>query len=183
VSWADERVRVEQTYEFPAYRSFFLIRQRVRPVCLDGQPELVALDAQFQPHRLTKCYPNFVGIPSGDEQPHFGWRQGSWVPDYATLMTPPRFEESLSLVITRKEGLTGIRQGFWPAERPQPGKCEIAQIELVGDKTAGCDAAIYVLLHPGHQIAAKQFLADLYLAPRVDLVDRSRWADGVSPTQ
>ena len=177
VRWADERVRVEQTYEFRAYQPFFLIHQRVRPVSLDGQQELVAFNAQFQAHRLTKCFPNFDGIPSGDEQPHFGWRQGAWVPDYATLMTPPDFEESLSLVITRKQGLIGIRQGFWPAERPRAGKRQIAQIELTADKTAGCDAEIYVLLHARHQIVAKQFLADLRLAPRVEVVDKLNGRD------
>ncbi len=170
VRWADERVRVEQIYEFPALRPCFTIRQKVRPIDLAGQQELVALDARFQRQRLTKSFPNFVGVVHDKEQPHFGWRQGTWVPDYATLMAPNDFDESLSLVITQGSGLVGIRQGFWPAERPKPGKCEMAEIELLADPAAGCDVEAYVLLHTGHQIVAKRFLADLRMPPKVSVV-------------
>ena len=174
VTWADERIRVEQTYEFRAYQPYFVVRQKVQPIRLEGQQELVAFNAQFQPQRLTKSFPNFVGAPNDGEQPHFCWRQGAWVPDYATLMAPDGFEESLSLIISGSEGLSGIRQGFWPKLRPNPGKCEIAQIELLAHPAAGCDAEIYVLLHPGHQIVAKQFLADLRVPPRVELIDKPK---------
>ncbi|MFC1597188.1 hypothetical protein ACFL5Q_04515 [Planctomycetota bacterium] len=175
VRWADPRVRVEQRYEFHAYQRYFTIRQQVRPIDLADQQELVALDARFKPHRLTKSYPNFVGVVNDKEQPHFGWRTGDWVPDYATLMTPNDFEESLSLVITRSRGLVGIRQGFWPAERPKSGKCEVSQIELLADPATGCDVEARVLVHGGHQIVAKRFLQDLRNAPRVDVVESPRW--------
>jgi len=175
VAWADERVAVEQTYAFPAHQPYFLIRARVVPRDLAGQQELVALDAQFRPHQLTKSYPTFVGAVSGGQQPHFGWRTGTWVPDYVTLMTPGEFEESISLITTRSRGLQGIRQGFWPAERPQPGKCEIARVELLGDPTAGCDYETYVLLHAGHQVVAKQFLAEIQTSASVELVTDPRW--------
>ncbi|MFH1919657.1 MAG: hypothetical protein ABIP48_07240, partial [Planctomycetota bacterium] len=177
VRWADERVQVDQTYEFPAYKPYFIIRQRVKPIDLGGQQELVGLDAQFQPHRLTKSFPNFVGVVSGNEQPHFGWRTGAWVPDYATLMAPNEFDESISLVITRSRGLTGIRQGFWPAERPKPGKCEIARMELLADPATGCQLDAYVLVHQGHQIVAKRLLADLRTPPHVELIETPQWSD------
>ena len=175
VRWADEKVRVEQVYEFPAYQPYFVIRQHVEPIDLGGQQELVALDAQFKPHRLSKSFPNFVGVVNDQEQPHFGWRTGTWVPGYATLMAPNEFDESLSLVITQGRGLLGIRQGFWPAERPKPGKCEIAQIELLADPATGGDVEAYVLVHQRHQIVAKRFLADLRIPPKVDVVADPQW--------
>lgn len=175
VRWADAKVRVEQLYEFPAYQPYFAIRQQVRPIDLADQQELVALDARFNPHRLTKSYPNFVGVVNDKEQPHFGWREGTWVPDYATLMTPNDFEESLSLVITRSRGLMGIRQGFWPAERPKSGKCEVAQIEFLGDRAAGSDIEARVFLHACHQIVARRFLAAQQTTPRVDVVESPQW--------
>ena len=177
VRWSDERVQVDQTYEFLAHKPYFIIRQRVIASDLSGQQELVALDAQFQPHRLTKSYPNFVGGVTNNEQPHFGWRTGTWVPDYATLMAPGQFDESLSLVITQSRGLTGIRQGFWPAERPQPGKCEIARMELLADPATGCEIEAYVLLHQGHQVVAKRFLADLRTPVGVELVENPPWKE------
>ncbi|NQU22977.1 MAG: hypothetical protein HQ567_17000 [Candidatus Nealsonbacteria bacterium] len=170
VTWADEKVSVEQTYRFAAYQPTFTIRQQVRPIDLEGEQELVAINAQFKPHRLTKTYPNFVGVPADREQPHFGWRQGTWVPPYATLMTPNHFDESVSLVIADARGLIGIRQGFWPRQRPASGKCEVAQIEMLAERSSPCDAEIHVLLHPGHQIAAEQFHAELRLRPRVELL-------------
>jgi len=170
VSWRDAKVAVQQRYCFQAGQPFLRIEQAARPVDLAGEQELVALNAQFQAHKLTKTYPNFVGAPDDKPQPHFGWRLGPWVPDYASLMAPDHFDESISLVIPRQTGLVGVRQGFWPAERPKAGKCELAQIELLGDRSKGCDATVYVLLHEGHQIVAKQFLADQALAPEVIVV-------------
>ncbi len=175
VSWPDPKVRIEQVYEFRAHKPYFLIRKKVEPIDLAGEQELVALDAPFQPHRLTKSFPNFVGVVNDQEQPHFGWRQGTWVPDYATLMAPHEFDDSLSVVITDNRGLAGIRQGFWPTERPKPGKCEIARIEFLADPAAGCEVEAYVLLHAGHQIVAKQLLADLRMPPKVDVVGDPRW--------
>ena len=181
VTWADGKVQVEQTYEIRAYQPFFVIRQKVRPVDLKDVQELVALNAQFRPHRLNKTYPNFVGMVNDKEQPHFGWRYGAWVPDYATLMARGNFDESISLVLTRKKGLTEIRQGFWPKHRPKSGKCEVAQVELLADTTTGCEAEIYVLLHGRHQIVAKQFLADRRNAPAVHVVANPRWARRTTP--
>jgi hypothetical protein len=171
VDWADAKVRVEQVYVFPAAQPYFIVRQSVRPIDLAGEQELVALDARFQPQRLTKSYPNFVGVPSASPQPHFGWRMGSWVPDYATLMSPDHFDESISLVIPRQSGLVGVRQGFWPARRPEAGQCEVAQVEYLADPATGGEADVYVLLHEGHQIVAKRFLGDLRAPPRVETVE------------
>jgi hypothetical protein len=140
-------------------------------VNLSGVQELVALDARFQPHRLAKTYPTFTGTPTDQEQPHFGWRKGSWVPPVVSLIAPGDFDESISLVVTRPDGLSGIRQGFWPAERPKAGKRAVAQIELLADTAGGCDAEIHVLVHGGHQIVAQRFLSDLRTPPRVDVVE------------
>ena len=181
VTWADENVQVEQTYEFRAYQPFFVLSQKVTPVALQDKQELVAVNAQFRPNRLTKTYPSFVGVRKADEQPHFGWRQGAWVPEYATLMQRDGFDESVSLIITRKKGLTGIRQGFWPKERPKSGPCDIAQVELLADRAAGCDAQVYVLVHKGHQVVAKRFLADRRARPRVEVVTDVRWAGRTTP--
>jgi hypothetical protein len=85
-------------------------------------------------------------------------------------MAPDHFDESISLILTRPAGLKSIRQGFWPKDRPKPGKCEAARIELLADTTAGCDAEIIVLLHPGYQIFAKQFSEDLHAPPLVRMV-------------
>jgi len=171
VSWADDKVAVEQTYSFPAHASHFVLRQQVRPVNLADVQELVAVDARFQPHRLAKTYPTFTGRPTDKEQPHFGWRKGSWVPPVVSLITPGDFDESISLLITRPDGLVGVRQGFWPAQRPQPGRREVAQIELLADTADGCDAEIHVMVHEGHQIVAQRFLSNLQSPPRVDVVE------------
>ena len=103
------------------------------------------------------------------------------MPDYATLMARATFDESISLVMTRKQGLNEIRQGFWPERRPKSGKCAVAQIELLADRATGCDAEIYVLLHGRHQIVAKQFLTDRRNAPAVDVVANPRWARRTTP--
>ncbi|MCR4411415.1 MAG: hypothetical protein NUV77_03195 [Thermoguttaceae bacterium] len=174
VSWADAKVRVEQVYVFPAAQPYFFLRQKVRPIDLAGAEELVALDARFRPNRLTKSYPNFVGVPSATPQPHFGWRMGTWVPEYATLLAPNHFDESISLVIPRQTGLVGVRQGFWPARRPEAGKCEAAQVEYLANPATGSEADVYVLLHEGHQIVAKRFLSDLRSPPRVEMVELNR---------
>jgi hypothetical protein len=171
LKWSDAKVALEQEYEFRAGQPYFIVRTKIRPVDLAGQQELVAFNAQLQPHKLAKTFPNFPGDPSDAAQPHFGWRIGSWVPDYASFLAPPQFDESVSLIVTRKTGLKGIRQGFWPRERPKPGKREIAQIELLADTIRGCDAEVYVLLHEGHQIVAKRFQADLALPPEVFVVE------------
>jgi hypothetical protein len=170
VRWRDEKVEVDQRYDFPAKKPYFVIRQTVRPIDLGDVQELVALDARFKPHRLNKSWPDFVGMPNGLEQPHFGWRQGDWIPPYASLIAHPEFDESISLVITQNQGLHRIRQGFWPENRPQPGKCDRAEIELLADLITGCQAEVYVLLHAGHQIVAERFLSDWRVTPRVDVV-------------
>ena len=58
----------------------------------------------------------------------------------------------------------------------KPGKREIAQIELVASPPPSsvslCDAEIFVLLHEGHQVVAKQFRADLALPPALFEVDK-----------
>jgi len=183
VSWSDARVHVVQTYEFPAYQPYFKIRQQPRPIDLGEAQELVAFNGRFNVQKLRKSYPNFVGKVNQKSQPHFGWRQGAWVPECLTLMTPYAFEESLSLVLTRRKGLTGVRQGFWPKRRPNSGPCEMAQIELLGDRRQGCDAEVYVLLHAGHQKTAEQFLASCVAGPQVIVESRPTWRARTQPVR
>ncbi|MBM4047411.1 MAG: hypothetical protein FJ279_20080, partial [Planctomycetes bacterium] len=176
VEWQDALVSVVQTYWFSAFQDYFRLRNEVKPKKLGDAEELVALDARFAVNKLTKSYPNFVGIRETKEQPHFGWRMGPWVPDYLTLMTPPRFEESLSLIVTRKQGVDSVRQGFWPRERPKAGPCEFAQIELISSTRSDVDLEVYVKLHEGHQIVAKRSLESLRQPPLVCPESNPKWA-------
>lgn len=173
VLWYDRRIAVKQHYEFFAGQPYFKVTTITNPKDLKGEQELVVFNAQLQPHKLSKTYPDFPGEASDAEQPHFGWRMGNWVPDCAGFLAPPQFDESISL-IAKHSGLKGIRQGFWPRERPKPGKREIGQIELLADTAHTPNSVIYVLLHEGHQIVAERFQADLALPPEVLVVENRR---------
>ena len=120
VSWKNDRATATQVYTFYARQPWFQVETTVEPKADLGQ-ELVALDARFQANDLAKCFPNFIGMPPKGSKPHFGWRQGAWIPDVVTLMTPPQFDESLSILVLDQEGLTHVRQGFWPENRPKAG--------------------------------------------------------------
>jgi hypothetical protein len=159
VEWEDRNISVTQTYEFSAYQSHFLLRQAARPAPTLQAQEIVALDARFKPNALCKTYPNFVGIaPKPNEaSPHYGWRYGNWIPDYLTIMEQTGFQESISLIPVRCVGLDQVRQGFWPPERPKPGPKTFAEIEFIAHVVNPIELDVYVLLHPGYQVVAKQF--------------------------
>lgn len=173
VTWSDGKVEVRQRYQFSAAMPEFSIWQSVEPKGLAPGEELVAMNGALAVQHLTKTYPNFVGIRSDREQPHFGWRMGSWVPPLVTFTAPPGFEESVSFLIEAgpESGLTGVRQGFWPAERPKPGKCEIAQLELLAARGKTAEFTVTVLVHPGNQAAARA-RAEARKAVEVTVVER-----------
>jgi hypothetical protein len=52
-------------------------------------------------------------------------------------------------------------------------------MEFLADPAAGCEVEAYVLLHAGHQIVAKRFLADLRMPPKLDLVEDPQWISTV----
>ncbi len=142
VTFEDARVRAQQVYRLFAYTDTFELTTTVTPKSLKGVQELVALDARFQPHRLAKTYPNFVGM-RGEEtnQVHYGWRRGNWVPYYITLMNPQGFDESISLVPFEKQGVNHVRQGFYPEQRGKPGALKYAEVEIVALLGAGLQTA------------------------------------------
>ena len=162
VTWEDENVKARQFYKFYAYQPWFVVCSEVLPkgpTALEAQ-EVVVLDAKFKVNRLRKIYPNFTGRVTDKEGPHFGWRQGRWVPDYVTLMTPPDFEESISLLplFGPFPGPDEERQGFWPAERPKPGRCKFARVEFISTSGERAEMRAVVLLHRGHQVVAERLL-------------------------
>lgn len=193
VTFEDARVKAQQVYRLFAHTDTFEIITTVIPKSLKGVQELVALDARFQPHRLAKIYPNFVGI-RGEEtnQVHYGWRRGNWVPDYITLMNPQGFDESISIVpFPSRDGdgatrrVNHVRQGFYPEQRGKPGALKYAEVEIVtlfSDEQRRPQGAMlrsprntqyairlrcFVKLHAGHQVVAKALLEDLTRPPLV----------------
>jgi hypothetical protein len=163
------------TYEFRAHTPHFRIARRLTFVGKERPEEIVVVDARFRRHALAKSYPCFVGVPNDKTQPHFGWRYGNWVPEVLTLMTPPTFDESLSILVRRKDGLDQVRQGFWPAERPKPGPCEQARIELVARHATFCNVELIVYVHREHQIAAARLSERLRDPPLVVLTLNPLW--------
>jgi len=145
-----------QAYTFVPWHAGFQIQAYgFKPQ--EGKPaeDLVTVDARFRAEHFTKTYPNFVGIVSDKEQPHFGWRRGAWVPECLTFMHPPDFTESISLLRVHAEGVARVRHGFWPERRPGAGKCTYARAEYVA--AAGrTGVTLEVLLHRGHHHHAKR---------------------------
>jgi len=173
VDWKDENLRARQVYELRAYADAFRLQTQIVPRAGLEAQELVAVDARFRVHQLTKIFPNFTGISEAfaEKQPQFGWRQAPYVPPVATLMTPNRFPESISFLLRRSHGLSHFRQGFWPKERPQPGTCEYAQVEYVSEPRGPnepprvVEADLWVQVHPGHQVVGQRFRRHLEQPP------------------
>lgn len=170
-------LRCLTTYEFRAGEPWFRLIRHLRFVGKDRPQEIVAVDARFRRGNLSKSFPTFVGEISASNQPHFGWRYGNWVPDYLTLMAPPKFDESLSLLVLRKEGLDQVRQGFWPAERPKSGPCAQARIELISRGAAECEVELIVYLHQGHQVIAAALLDEFRDPPLAILTPDPLWRE------
>ncbi len=177
VSAKSDRLRSRTRYEFRAGTPHFRIRRRVELMGGETPQEIVVLDARFKRHDWLKSYPNFVGLVRDGVQPHFGWRYGPWVPEVFTLMRPPEFDESLSILVLRKDGLDRVRQGFWPEHRPQPGPCSQARIELISTDDRPSDIDCRVLLHGGHQPVAYAARNDLIDPPLVTLTRNPLWRE------
>ena len=175
-TWEDTHVRCRQTYELRAFQPYLLVRSEVTPKEGFSAQELVLLDGRFNSAGMTKIYPNFSGMLGEfrNSHPHFGWREGAHVPGVATIMAPPDFPESLSLVFTRTSGANWWRQGFWPEKRPQPGPCKFAWCELVSRGSRGGQVEAYVLLHGGNQAAAEHWKERVEQPPFVVIGELSR---------
>jgi len=157
VKW-DHPCAAAQWYVFRPWEAGFRLLSTGQPTGKPGD-ELVLVDARFRAEHFTKSYPNFVGIVNDKEQPHFGWRRGAWVPDCLTFMHPPDFTESISLLNLEyfERRVSRVRHGFWPAKRPQAGKCTYAQAEYVStSKDYQSGVGLEVLLHRGHHLHAKR---------------------------
>lgn len=177
LSAESDRLRSRTRYEFRAGAPHVRIRRQVEVVGDAAPQEVVVLDARFKRHGWTKSYPNFVGLVRDHALPHFGWRYGPWVPEVLTLMQPPKFEESLSILVMRKDGIEQVRQGFWSERRPEPGPCNEARIELISTDGGPCDIDCRVLLHGGHQPAAQAVRSDLLDPPLVTLTRNPLWRE------
>ncbi len=181
-TWRDAHLHAEQLYTFYAFQKYFELDTSVRP---DKEPadvdEIVLLDLRLKRNELTKIYPGFSGSVQNfkQEKSHFGWRQSRHIPRVATCFTPPKNEESLSLIIGETPGCTGWRQGFWPAQRPEPGPIEFADLEVTTNRWRPAEAHVWVYLHQGNQAAAQRF-ADELETPPVPIVPR-RWRWRVTP--
>ncbi|HID08166.1 MAG TPA: hypothetical protein EYP10_13590, partial [Armatimonadetes bacterium] len=181
--YEDDAVRAIQTYTFYANSNAFRIDVHVEPKRLVGAQELVALDARFQPHLLYKSFPNFVGIRTdATDKVHYGWRMGAWVPPYFTLMNPPAFDESISLILRQASGVDAVRQGFWGEQRGKPGARKYAWIEIISTRKSTSKLTCWVLLHRGHQVIADKFSKSLERSPLVTVMPTAvRIAEGVQP--
>jgi len=154
-----DNARYEQRYTIEAYQDAFQVSSRVTTE--ERAPELVALDARFFRNDLEKIFPNFTGLgpEMAQDQPTGGWREAPYVPPYATMMTPPGYGESISLIggIDAPPAAAKFRQGFWPARRPKAGPVVYAQAEYIARDSTTASASAWVLLHEGYQVVAKQY--------------------------
>jgi hypothetical protein len=176
VTWEDARVRCRQTYELRAFQPYLRLHSEIAPKEGFSAQELVLLDGRFNATGFTKIFPGFSGMLGGfeNEHPHFGWREGGYVPPVATIMAAPDFAESLSLVLLKSGGADRWRQGFWPQQRPQPGRCRYAWCELASTAGKGGEVEAYVLVHRGNQAAAEKFRAGLECPPLAVIAQVSR---------
>jgi len=178
-TWHDAAVAAQQVYTFVANRAGFSLDVVAEPHgALDRYDELVPLNVRLERNRLTKVFPDFVGIAEGldQEQENHGWRQASYVPPYATCMTPWDFPESISVVLRSSEGLDRFRNGLWPAERPGKGPARYVWLEYISQAKRPCRLSADVLVHPGHQKVARVHLERLKDPLLAIVPDNYRWA-------
>lgn len=161
VTWESDVLEAEQRYTFIAGQPYFLVDARVKRRPMLVGDEICALDFRLARNRLTKAYPNWVGIVEGfsGSNPHCGWRDTTYVPEFTTLLEvpDPANGEAWTLGILESEGLSRMRTGFWPARRPEPGTCEYAEVELVSEHDAA-RALCAVVLHRGHHVTGREMV-------------------------
>jgi hypothetical protein len=163
VEWSDGKLTARQRYEVWAGAPWITIESRARPRSSFRDQEIVVLDGRFLRAGLTKIYPGFSGQRSAfaEEKPHFGWREAPGIPPLASLLTPPEFKESLSLLVEPLDDCPSPdtwRQGFWPEKRPSPGACAYAWVEAISRARRESGLRTYLLFHPGNQAHAEKML-------------------------
>jgi hypothetical protein len=182
--WTDGTVSAKQTYTFFAYQPYFLVRSEAATARILGADELVAFDFRLKRNRLTKIFPNFIGVGETFAKDSIcgGFREAPYAPPYATMMTPDAFQESISVIPTELGSIQRFRQGFWPEQRPKPGPIDYAQLEYVSLSRGNAGFYGYVLLHSGYQTTAKAFRdARVDNPPSVIYPKSTKWANWEAP--
>jgi hypothetical protein len=176
VEWGDGKVAARQRYEIWAGAPWITIESRATPRSSFRGQEIVVLDGRFLRAGLTKIYPGFSGQRGvfKEERPHFGWREVPGIPSLASLLSPPDFRESLSLLMEPLENCSSPdtwRQGFWPEKRPIPGPCAYAWVEAVSRERRESGLRTYLLFHSGNQAQAEKMLPRPSAAGKIFYVD------------
>lgn len=183
VVWEDDHVRARQRYRLRAYRP---VIEYHAEATFKGDPpagqDLVVADISLRRHSFGKIYPNFTGIGEGmtGDHPHAGWREVPYVPPVASLLSPPAFPVSLSLITRGAARLSRFRQGFWPSDRPQSGPVNTARIEYVAE--GGGEVTLDWLIHPGHQPVAERYRDDVLAPPPAFAVTAPTWGETIAAT-
>lgn len=159
ITYEDQSVRARQYIDVYAFRDSFHVRAEVEPQ--KAYPEVSPFALRLTAHSLAKIYPNFIGIETSEPSPHFGWREGSYVPPYITLMESNRFSESISLILKDKKNITDIRYGFFPPQRGKPGPRTYAWVEFLSKEPNPSYVDLLIKLHPGYQVVAEESFKDL----------------------
>ena len=166
---------VRTRYVLPARSGEFQVERTLSPAAARAGEEVVVLDVPLRRNAITKIFPNFTGMVESKPQPHFGWREGGFVPPYASLMSPADYRESVSFVLRSSAGVARFRQGIWPARRTAPGPAEVARLEyLAAPGVASASLRLTVMVHPGHQWVARRRLEEP--EPYAVVVERPRWS-------
>ena len=183
VAWTHGPCAARQEYWFVPWNEGFLIHASGKLTEAPEGSELVVTDARFRAEHFAKTFPDFVGMVNDHEQPHFGWRRGTWVPERLTFMHPPDFTESLSIIALESAGVSRIRQGFWPQDRPKPGKMAYAWAEYITEPSQPeARLALDVSLHRGYHLQARQRRTDLLdLMPSVSMPEKFAWGRRFKP--
>ncbi len=163
ISYEDDSIKARQYVDVYAFRDSFRIRSEVEPK--KPYPEISPFALKLTTHSLSKIYPNFVGIETQDPSPHFGWREGPYVPPYITFMEPNRFPESISFILRDKKNLTHIRYGFFPPLRGKPGPRTYAWVEFLSKEPKPSYVDLLIKLHPGYHIVAEESYNDFQTPP------------------
>ena len=126
---------------------------------------------------------------------HFGWRMGDWVPSVICLFNPNDLTETLSLLVAEVEDLKArqeprppaisrpahlptsrphefwIRQGFWGEQRGKPtNERRYATIELIAKPPKAVRVRLWLLLHKGHHMTARQKRHSFLFPPAISIL-------------
>ena len=166
ITYEDEVVKAKQYVDIYAFKDYFRVLAVVEPK--KPQPEIIPLSLRLTAHSLSKIYPNFIGIETNEPSPHFGWRQGSYVPPYITIMEADRFPESISLILKDSRNVRDVRYGFFPSERGKRGERKYAWVEFISPNAKErCLIDLFIKLHPGYQVVAEESYNNLKEQPLV----------------